>query len=198
MWVFGNGESRKDIDLNKILDQKIGCNAIFRDYTVDHLICVDRRMVKEALDAEVNNLSLLYTRKDWLNNFQSFKRIRIVPELPYAGSERWDNPFHWGSGPYAVLLAAKLCKEKQVNLLGFDLYSRTNNVNNIYKDTNNYDCSEKRAVDPRYWIHQIGKVFECFPKVQFIIYQEDGWQLPKAWKHTNVKVDSISNIYYNT
>ena len=198
MLVIGNGESRKSIDINEIKDLKIGCNAILRDYNVGYLVCVDRRMVQEAIDCGSNESSLVYTREEWQKTFKSHKRIRIVPDLPYAGSERWDEPFNWGSGPYAVLLAAKIDKEHNVKLLGFDLYSKTNNVNNIYKSTPNYDDSNKRAVDPRYWIHQIGKVFECFPKVNFTIYQEDGWKLPKAWNYPNVKVDMISNIYYNT
>ena len=198
MIVIGNGESRASIDIDKLSGPKVGCNAIMRDYNMDYLICVDRRMVQEAIDCSANEPSLVYTRKDWHHYFKNNKRIRIVPDLPYAGSERPDDPFHWGSGPYAVLLAAKHAKEGFVDLLGFDLHSETSNVNNIYKNTPNYDSADKRAVDPRYWIHQIGKVFECFPKIQFTIYQTDNWQLPQAWNYPNVKVDTISNIYYNT
>ena len=199
IWAIGNGESRQGIDIDKLEGDKVGCNAIFRDYKTDYLICVDRRMVNEAIEAGANLHSLVYTRDDWFASYnKENKRIRLVPDLPYAGYERPDEPWHWGSGPYAVLLAAGLGKERKVNLLGFDLYSKTKKVNNIYKDTKNYDASDKRAVDPRYWLYQIGKIFECFPKVQFTIYQEDDWQLPKAWKYPNVKVDTISNIYYNT
>ena len=49
MLVIGNGASRKDIPLDKIYQQKIGCNAIFRDHYVQHLVCCDKRMVKQAL-----------------------------------------------------------------------------------------------------------------------------------------------------
>ena len=198
MLVIGNGESRKNLNINELDCPKVGCNAIYRDYYTDYLVCVDRRMMQEALSAGVNHQgTLVYTRPDW---FQQFKAIRVrqLPDLPYVGSDRWDEPFQWGSGPYAVLLAAKYAKEKYVNLIGFDLYSKTNTVNNVYKSTPNYDDESKRAVDPRYWIHQIGMVFNCYPKIKFTIYQEDGWQCPKAWKYPNVKVDSISNIYYNT
>jgi hypothetical protein len=88
-------------------------------------------------------------------------------------------------------------KEKYVNLIGFDLHSNTETVNNVYKGTPNYDDADKRPVDPRYWIHQIGMVFNCFPKINFTIYQ-DNWELPKAWNYPNVKVDKISSISYNT
>ena len=39
--------------------------------------------------------------------------------------------------------------------------------NNIYKDTKSYDAKDKNAVDPRYWIHQISKVFEWFNCVAY-------------------------------
>jgi hypothetical protein len=198
MLCIGNGESRTNIDLSKIDCPKVGCNAVYRDYTVDYLVCVDRRMVHEAIRAGVNTQgTLVYTRSDWFNQFKTL-RIRELPDLPYVGSDRWDEPFQWGSGPYAVLLGAKYTKTKNVKLIGFDLYSKTETINNIYKSTPNYDDASKRPIDPRYWIHQIGMVFNCFPKVEFTVYQEEGWQCPKAWNYPNVTVDKISNIYYNT
>ena len=196
MLCIGNGESRKSIDIDSLNISKVGCNAIYRDYVVDYLVCVDKRMVSEALRANANDTALIYTRKEWYENFNA-KSMRRVPPLPYKGDQRWDEPFQWGSGPYAVLLSALYTKEKCVHMIGFDLHSKTKTVNNIYKGTPNYDDADKRAVDPRYWIHQIGMVFNCFPKIQFKIYQDPDWQLPKAWNYPNVQVDKISNIHYN-
>ena len=192
MWTIGNGESRKDIDISLLEGPTVGCNAIMRDYTVDYLVCVDKRMVEEAINRKANATSLVFTRADWHNRYEA-QRIRKLPKLPYTGDQRADDPFQWGSGPYAVLLGAMYARERYINLIGFDLYSNTNTVNNVYKDTPNYDRAEKRAVDPRYWIHQIGMVFQCFPKHQFTIHQ-DNWQLPQSWNYPNVKVDKISNI----
>lgn len=198
MIVLGNGESRKHINVNLLEGPKVGCNAIYRDYDVDYLVCVDRRMMQEALSSGVNlQGALVYTRPDWYNQFKTL-RVREVPELPYKGTERWDEPFQWGSGPYAVLIGAMYTKLKEVKLIGFDLTSKTKKVNNIYKGTQNYDDADAKAVDPRYWIHQIAMVFRSFPNVQFTIYQEPKWNIPKAWIKDNVKVDNISNISYNT
>ena len=194
MLVIGNGESRKHIDISSIKDPKVGCNAIWRDYYTDYLVCVDKRMMEESLRGGVNaNGTLIYTRPEWYDRYQTL-RVRKVPDLPYTGEHRADEPFQWGSGPYAVLIGAKYASEKYVNLIGFDLYSKTKSVNNIYKDTPNYDKSDKRAVDPRYWVHQIGMVFNCYPKISFTIYQEAGWQLPQAWNYPNVTVDKISKL----
>ena len=52
MLVIGNGESRKSLDISTLKLPTVGCNAIFRDMKVDHLVCVDRRMIREALDHE--------------------------------------------------------------------------------------------------------------------------------------------------
>jgi len=194
MYVFGNGESRTSININNIHLPTVGCNAIVRDYLVDYLVCADKRMVMEAIGRAYKNL--IFTRNDWINLFKETANVRVVPPLPYTGTDRWDEPFQWGSGPYAVLVGAIYTKTNTVGLIGFDLHSETTTVNNIYKGTPNYIDADKRAVDPRYWIHQIGMVFKSFPKIQFTIYQ-DNWELPKAWNQSNVMVDKISKIRYN-
>lgn len=190
MLIIGNGESRKDIDVSKWQGTRIGCNAIHRDFAVEHLVCVDRRMVQEAINASYNGN--LYTRHDWAGYFQN---VKTVPKLPYKGTERWDEPFQWGSGPYAVLLGAKL--SKKCTIIGFDLYSEHKTVNNIYKGTKGYDSAEKHAVDPRYWIHQIAMVFKCFPKNKFTIFSKSNWKMPETWYLNNVSLDNIDNFLYN-
>ena len=192
MLVIGNGESRKDIDISAFNETKVGCNAIVRDFFVNHLVCVDRRMVEEVL--QLSSFDKIYTRQDWINSYTSNKNVTTVPKLPYNGTERWDEPFQWGSGPYAVLLSAKLCKGPTVRLVGFDLHSATSTVNNVYKDTSNYDPADKNAVDPRYWVHQINKVFEWFPQLHFKIYQKEDWILPNSWQKDNVSLDNLDNL----
>lgn len=189
MIVIGNGESRSNLDLSKLSRSKIGCNAAYRDLQIDHLICVDRRTLDEALPYHKR----IYTRPEWS---RMYKSVHTVPQLPYQGLQRWDNPWHWGSGPYAVLLATELTQTNRIDLIGFDLYSSTSTVNNVYKDTKNYSKSSNRAVDPTYWIYQIAKIFELYPNIQFIIHQPDNWILPKLWNKSNVFIDKINILHY--
>ena len=189
-WAIGNGESRTNINIDLLEGYKIGCNAIFRDFAVDELVCVDRKMVIDAVDSNFNKT--IRTRKDWISRFAEHKNVTQVPDLPYTGEKRQDDPFQWGSGPYAILRACEI--SNTVHVLGFDLYSKTNYLNNVYKDTLNYDKSTKRPVDPSYWIYQIHKLFECFQDKKFIIYQDETWELPMSWKCNNVSLDKISNI----
>ena len=182
MLVIGNGESRKDIDINKYGSIKGGFNAIFRDFYVNHLICCDRRMVTEA--QQERNYGAIYTRPDWRDEF---KLCGLVPQLPYKGDTRPDDPWHWGSGPYAVLLGTSIANRfssgnTEISMIGFDLYSETKTVNNIYKGTENYEDTESRPIDPSYWIYQIDKVFENFPDTTFYYYNNKPWPT----KQTNV------------
>ena len=186
--VIGNGESRKSIDISKINCVKYGCNAVHRDFHVDHLVCVDSRMVDEA----INTKSLIYTRHNWISQYQHYSHVRLVPDLPYKGNARPDDPWHWGSGPYAVLLACN--RHDEINLVGFDLYSKDGLVNNVYKDTKNYLTADKPKVDPSYWVYQIGRVFECHPKKTFKIYNEESWQLPREWNLPNVGQENLQSL----
>jgi len=72
MYVFGNGESRTSVNINNLQGIKVGCNAIYRDYHMDHLVCVDRRMVQEVLDNEIQGYL------SWMDHYRS---LNITPEF---------------------------------------------------------------------------------------------------------------------
>ena len=204
--VVGNGESRSSLDLNKFKDTHVivGCNALHRDIVIDHLICCDHRMVREALENPNTANTTIHVREGWHHYFRKIeknKNVKLLPELPYQGDSRPDKAVHWGSGPYAVLIAAQL-NLPTVSLVGFDLYGQQDFVNNVYKGTNNYSNPTANAVDPSYWIYQIGKLFSLYPDTQFNIINTEGWILPAEWQQNNVKKESIGvalpiNTVYN-
>lgn len=191
--VVGNGESRNLLDLKTFSKDYdiIGCNAICREIAVEHLVCADRRMLEEAVRHANTKNTKIYTREDYIPYYKSigYSNVLSVPEIPYIVKVKQDEPFHWGSGPYAVLLGA--LQSSTVILVGFDLYSSNARINNVYKDTNNYSDSNSKPVDPSYWIHQIGKVFESFPNNDFIIFQTSDWEMPAKWQRDNVRLENI-------
>jgi hypothetical protein len=196
--VIGNGESRKLIDIEslKINNVLIGCNAIHRDIVVDHLVCCDRRMVEEAVDNPTTEHTKIYVREDWFKYYrkvQKRKNISSVPNLPYRGDQRPDRPEHWGSGGYALLVAAQL-EFDNIIVVGFDLYSKNNKVNNVYKDTINYSAADNQSVDYSYWVYQTSKVFQHFSNISFTIVNDLGWEMPKEWRQPNVQFTSIEQI----
>ncbi len=189
MIVLGNGTSRKKIDIDRLPGPKIGCNAIIRDHYVDYLVCCDKKMVKQAL---ASNYSPIHTRQRWIDDFPKGS-VESLPDLPYVGKDRKDDPFHWGSGPYAVLLATK--KSKYIKMVGFDLYgTNTGTINNVYADTDGYKSKNDEAVDHSYWVYQIAKIIEHCQDVTFHFYNLEHWVCPKQWNFNNLKVDNINKL----
>lgn len=193
--VIGNGESRRSLDLTLFQNSHtlIGCNAVHRDTHVDHLICCDQRMVREALENPDTDSTTIYVRNHWHHYFRKIeknKNVSILPELPYKGKHRPDIPEHWGSGPYAILLAASL-GFKSIDIIGMDLYGRQGRVNNIYRDTANYANSFSREVDPSYWRYQIERIFHYYPNTEFNIINFKEWQCPKEWQKNNVHIQAF-------
>jgi hypothetical protein len=182
--VIGNGESRQGLDLSLFeCSTTIGCNAAYRDVALDHLVCCDKRTVKEAV---ANFKSPIYTRDEWCHLY----KVNPLPALPYQGTDRADEPRHWGSGGYALLLAATL-NYTNIKMIGFDLYSNNNLVNNIYKDTDNYSPSTSHAVDHSYWIYQISKIFSNYPQISFTIINNKEWIMPTEWQFKNTNFEAL-------
>ena len=197
--VIGNGESRLQVDLNSFKKNYtlIGCNALYRDLEVSHLVCCDPRMLSELAINFINKQTKIYTRSQWINQLSNLNQL---PNLPYHGSLREDEPKNWGSGVYAILLSCNL-EFDEIFLLGFDLYSVNNKFNNVYKGTKNYKDINSDPINSNLWIYQISKIFECFPNKNFTIINKLDWMMPIQWQKENVqfmnielfKVDSINS-----
>lgn len=195
MLVVGNGESRKGIVLDHIDVPKVGCNAIFREAKVLHIVCCDQRMAQEAVKNFVNLKSGIWTRLDWLEHFRGKHNVNCVPGLWYATDEKRDQPFHWGSGSYAVLIACmQSAPNDTVDLLGFDLYGIDKKVNNMYKGSRNYADADSKEIDPSFWIHQIGKCMEHYSHKKFRVFNKEGWEMPNKWKLDNVEFHNITEL----
>ena len=188
--VIGNGESRRHVDVTAYKQHiLIGCNAIRRDIDVDHLICCDRRMAEEAVNNPNTKDTKIYVRDHWQHYFRKIiknKHVHLLPEVPTRGEAKVNHAEHWGSGGYAVLLAAVL-GHQEVTLIGFDLYPIEHSVNNIYKGSANYARTGAQAVDPSYWVYQIAAVFMYYPNTKFVIRNRSGWLMPTEWQKNNVE-----------
>lgn len=189
--VIGNGESRKNINLELYRNTHtlIGCNAIHRDIVVDHLVCCDRRMIDESTNNINTKHTKIYVRSNWFHYFRKIKKnknIILLPELPFTGDTKKDKPDHWGSGCYALLLAAS-SGFKEIEMIGFDLYPSGTTVNNIYKGTQHYSKIDSSPIDPNCWVYQISKIFNHYSDISFVIKNNKHWPLPKEWQKSNVK-----------
>ena len=188
--IIGNGESRRGFDISplKNFSTVIGCNALYRDYMLEYVVCCDKHMCQEAANTVSKNTTI-YTRERWFRQFQFWPNVKRLPELPYEGDNRKDDPFHWGTGPYAGVVASTF-KPKAIFMLGFDLYDREKKINNMYTGTHGYTYI-KRPVDPSYWIYQFHKLMELSPDTRWIVVNEENWKMPKEWsQHKNVFQES--------
>jgi len=195
--VIGNGESRRGFDLYQLewLEHSIGTNAVHRDFHPNELVCCDRRMVQEAVNAGFEGP--IYTREDWYKQFSFWNNVTRVPQLPYKGNKRQDNPFHWGSGGHALNLACTKQPEFII-MIGFDLFGagkESKFFNNVYKNTENYNQDIKPLTDPSYWIDQTAKIFESYPNIKFLQIQPDDWDPPSEWENfDNFFIDNYENL----
>ena len=80
--------------------------------------------------------------------------------------------------------------------LGFDLWGNAHNEqNNIYSGTNGYKKKSDDAVDPKFWIYHSAKLFEHFPKTQFVFINAPDWKSPEEWdEYTNWSKDTYEGL----
>lgn len=154
IFVIGNGESRLPIDLKYLRESgKIyGCNALYRDFTPDVLVSVDDRMTREIIDSK-------YKEKHYHRILKEKRNSSNVYDLVDNNGKKIGVTGGLSSGALATSLAADLEWCKNIYLIGFDFY-KTESVNNVYKDTNNYLKSTDRPVDPNSFRIQMNKVIK--------------------------------------
>lgn len=189
IWAIGNGESRMKVNINALKGPKIGCNGIYRDWHVDELVCVDRTMVHEALSNKYKGKIL--TKEDYRQHFVGYDNVSWLPKPPS------DLPF--SSGNYALIRAAGLASisDKEVHMIGYDMYSYNGYINNIYSGTQNYAKKMSQGVNELPWIEQAADIMSAYPRINFIVYQEERWLFPQQWTLRNVfqkKVKKLKKI----
>ena len=144
-FIIGNGPSRTQVDLEKLVGQApiYGCNALYRNFNGwDYLVAIDDGMIEE----------LRKVRKD--------NGILIIP----PEEERWESPEYSpnrrrsNAGMNAMLEAirreAPNGEEVELYCLGFDfILQGDSSVANIYDGTDNYG-PETRA-------NKIDNIYRC-------------------------------------
>ena len=256
LFVLGNGESRKNISIDNLKShgKVYGCNAIYRDHTVDGLISVDPGIIHEIYHSgyafknkcyfrgwtpvpemhldmmiesmksqtkgdapikenEKNNSTEFVIHMSDVNKSKAAKVGNDLKRWKGFGTKlisiSWvkdydkvtcltdyfgDDP-GWSAGATALSIGIKEEKPKQVYMIGMDFHSKTQYLNNIYKDTDHYLSSENPAIKPDNWIIQFSKVFGYHPNVEFI-WVHEGHVFPEWKKHKNIKIISHEDLTF--
>ena len=108
--IYGNGESRKNWDITKSYKgfETWGCNAIYRDCTVDNLVAIDYGVQQEIYESG-------YVFK---NNWEVAGRFTtIMPDNTYSSNET-ENQYTLGVSKYIVGHKLKIQTDLSYSTLG--------------------------------------------------------------------------------
>ena len=178
--VFGNGESRLEFNTKHIMNHKSGllgadtlqtyaCNAFYRDYTPDFLVCTDRRIAQELVTSGFTTDNIVYTRVDIMLEFPS--KFYLIPHDIYVDA-----------GTTALYLAA-FDGHKRIYMSGFDGQDTPGRNSNIYAGTNGYDAADATVSGVK-WGEAQKILFDTYNDVDFVHVSHTGrhW-IPESWKY---------------
>ena len=74
----------------------------------------------------------------------------------------------WAAGASSGYVAVKREQPNEIYLIGHDLHSQNNQVNNIYKSTKNYVAKENGPTPAVNWIKQWYTLADWYPNIKFI------------------------------
>ncbi|MAG28194.1 hypothetical protein CMI47_21940 [Candidatus Pacearchaeota archaeon] len=116
VFVIGNGESRKGVDLNSLNGRTYGCNALYRDFAPDYLLAIDTNMVIEIFESGYCKEHQCYF-SDWdtfpvemYSNFQ--QGIGPVIHVGEEGKGKEISIFGEGSGGFDITYIIWINDEK--------------------------------------------------------------------------------------
>ena len=149
-YVIGNSISRKDIQLRELDGVTYGCNALYRNFSPDFLICIDQLITDEVIESGYADGHVVYVpAKQKLR----FKKLDLIPQNPVVNA-----------GATALHIAA-FHGFKKIYTLGFDWRHDDKTINNLYLDTNAYAKTGDPA-SPSKWTAEFKKVHDLWPGVE--------------------------------
>ena len=177
-FVLGNGESRRGIEINDLMEKGTvyACNAVFRTHQPHWIVAVDPKMMLEIAETDYVVNNKVYSNY----NGQYQKHQKLLDHVT------WSKPsLGWSSGPTALRLA---CDHgfKEIYILGFDYQGlredSKNNVfrlNNMFGDTRNYKKKNESATFYGNWMNQTKRCLQDYTDVKFHRVITKDWFKPK-------------------
>jgi len=182
--AIGNGESRKDFNLNFIKYhqggilganklQSYGCNALYRDFAPDFLM-VSREIAGEVAATNYCDNHIVYAHADVLLEYPG--KFYLIPQN-----------IQFDMGAVAAYMAC-FDGHKKVFLVGYDQYHWDGPVNNIYTGTPGYPV-EDESNNGEFFARSLADVIATYPSVDFIrvMPQETHFMHPKLTPLVNLR-----------
>lgn len=168
-FILGNGETRLCFNPRDLqsLGKVYACNRVYQEFTPDVLVSTDTGMAREIQESGYSQKNVHYTRES-----------NIIP----GSGARALNPEYTGfsSGPNALALAAA-DEFPYMFLIGFDLVSLDQHVNNIYTDTPHYVSSDTLKMNHGNWVKQISEIVNKYKNQRVIHVNPLSGFTPASW-----------------
>jgi len=122
-------------------------------------------MIKRNGENYKKNINVAQIKVSWIKEpDQSHSLSDICVENNGKGEKR---DFGWACGASAGYVAIHREQPDEVYMIGQDINSTNNNVNNLYKSTKHYVAKENGPTPGINWIRQWKTLFEWYPNITF-------------------------------
>jgi hypothetical protein len=140
---------------------------------------VDKPEAHNVMMKELNHTGI---NVSWINPND---KVNTLKNLISSTGKSWKG----ACGSSSAWIACNNEKNLQeVYMIGHDLYSTENTLNNIYKGTKNYAVPENTPMNPKGWINQWATVMREYPNVKF--YKVN----PQGQDNISKPIDEWQNI----
>jgi len=146
---------------------------------------IDKPEKYEQMMKELNNSGLHIS---WLKEDKAHNLKEIFPD---------NKDFGWSAGPTSAYISIKQNNPKELYMLGHDLTSNDEKLNNVYKDTKWYRKSDSLKTTGSNWINQWLELFKSFPHIKFIKINNSFEEINNVNKKIK-KWNDIPNLIYTT
>ena len=114
-YVIGNGASRHEYSITHLEHTRFGCNQIYQNYQIDHLLTQDKAVldqmqqdkVKQPVNIPLKRYTELTTRGSWPD-------LHLRPIKSSITQTR-----AWLTGEWCIIMAAEM-GYKRIKVIGFD------------------------------------------------------------------------------
>ncbi len=104
----------------------------------------------------------------WVRDTDKIHNLKDI----MLNKEGFYTDFGWSAGPTSGYIAIKLFLPKKVYLIGHDLYSSNDKVNNMYAGSKHYVIPEHSPTPCVNWIDQWKTLFTWEPNIEFVKVNE--------------------------
>jgi len=171
VFLIGNGSSRKKFNLDMLRGKGtiIGCNALYRDFTPDILICNDTKMTVELNRNKYLGLTLSGTG----SAVHTSKRLK------------WKVADARTSGVFGLRFITKVMHPSKCYMLGMDGY-----FGNVYEGTENYKVEDREKFYKKI-VQQYVKVVNN-SKVEIInVNHKDSWNISNTSNYRHISYNEF-------